>query len=103
MGVQEFKEKYGVSPGPGQPKDIPSSWKSAGTGTPNAGMAIGCLLGGYANSVLGRKKTIALLSVIAIIGIIIQVAVDSYWAIVVGRTINGLSIGKMSSHSIKVK
>ncbi|KAH8690616.1 general substrate transporter [Talaromyces proteolyticus] len=93
LGVDEFKEKYGVSPGPGQPKVIPTTWQSAGSGTPNAGMAIGCLLGGYANFLLGRKKTIALLSVIAIVGIIIQVSTDSYWGIIVGRTINGLSIG----------
>lgn len=65
-------------------------------------MAIGCLLGGYANSLLGRKKTIALLSVIAIVGIVIQVSIDSYWAIVVGRTINGLSIGKGIVQSIQI-
>ncbi|KAL2829837.1 general substrate transporter [Aspergillus pseudoustus] len=93
LGIAEFKERYGVSPGPGEDKVIPSTWQSAGTGTPNAGMAIGCLIGGYANQLLGRKQTIALLSVIAIIGITLQVSVDSYWGILVGRTINGLSVG----------
>ncbi|KAL3467095.1 hypothetical protein BJX64DRAFT_283824 [Aspergillus heterothallicus] len=93
LGIAEFKERYGVSPGPGEDKVIPSTWQSAGTGTPNAGMAIGCLIGGYANQWLGRKWMIALLSIIAIIGITLQVSVDSYWGILVGRTINGLSVG----------
>ncbi|OBT88576.1 hypothetical protein VE02_03988 [Pseudogymnoascus sp. 03VT05] len=93
LGVKEFKDTYGRSPAPGVPKTIPATWQSAGTGTPNAGMALGCLLGGYANRRLGRKRTIILLSVIAIVGIVIQVAVPSYWAVVVGRTINGLSVG----------
>jgi MFS transporter, SP family, sugar:H+ symporter len=94
LGVTQFKDRYGVSPGPGEAKVIPSTWQSVGSGTPNAGMAIGCLLGGYANQWLGRKRCIALLSVIAIIGIILQVSIDSYWGIIAGRTINGLSVGK---------
>lgn len=75
MGLQQFADDYGVSPGPGQAKIIPSSWQSAGTGSPNAGMAFGCIAGGYCSAYLGRKNTIVVLSVISIIGVIIQCAV----------------------------
>lgn len=60
---------------PGEPKVIPSTWQSAGTGTPNAGMALGCIVGGYCSAYLGRKLTIVVLSVISIVGVVIQCAV----------------------------
>ncbi|KAJ5289250.1 uncharacterized protein N7443_009503 [Penicillium atrosanguineum] len=93
LGLQEFADNYGVSPGPGKAKVIPASWQSAGTGTPSAGMAIGCIAAGYCNAYIGRKKTIVVLSVISIIGVVIQCAVPSYWGLIVGRTINGISMG----------
>lgn len=64
-----------MSEHPGGPKVIPSTWQSAGTGTPNAGMALGCIVGGYSSAYLGRKMTIVVLSIISIVGVIIQCAI----------------------------
>lgn len=75
LGLQQFADDFGVQQHPGEAKVIPSSWQSAGTGTPNAGMALGCILGGYCSAYLGRKITIVVLSIISIIGVIIQTAV----------------------------
>ncbi|CAI4218387.1 unnamed protein product [Parascedosporium putredinis] len=86
LGLQQFADDYGITPDSGGPKVIPSTWQSAGTGTPNAGMAIGCIVGGYCSQYLGRKMTIVALSAISI-------SSKNYWAIVVGRTINGISMG----------
>ncbi|BCS17206.1 uncharacterized protein APUU_10034A [Aspergillus puulaauensis] len=93
LGLQQFADDYGVSPGPGQANVIPAAWQSAGTGTPNAGMAIGCIVGGYCNAYIGRKMTIIVLAVVSIVGVVLQCAVPSYWAVIAGRTINGISMG----------
>ncbi|BDD57002.1 hypothetical protein MAP00_002411 [Monascus purpureus] len=97
LGLQQFADDYGVSDGPGQKKYIPSNWQSAGTGTPNAGMAIGCIFGGFCCQYLGRKMTIVVLAIVSIVGVVIQCAVPSYWGVLVGRTINGISMGMESN------
>lgn len=57
-------------------------------------MALGCILGGYCCHWVGRKWTIGILAVISAVGVIIQVSIPSYWAIIAGRTINGISMGE---------
>ncbi|KAL4963274.1 general substrate transporter [Aspergillus stella-maris] len=72
---------------------IPSTWQSAGTGTGNAGLVIGCLIAGVTGNKLGRKWSIILLVIIALVGMVIQNAIQSYWAVMVGRMINSISMG----------
>ncbi|KAL4798785.1 general substrate transporter [Aspergillus venezuelensis] len=72
---------------------IPSTWQSAGTGTGNAGLVIGCLVAGVTGNKPGRKWSIILLVVIALVGMVIQNAIQSYWAVMVGRMINSISMG----------
>ncbi|KAL3460121.1 general substrate transporter [Aspergillus heterothallicus] len=73
--------------------EIPSTWQSAGTGTANAGLVIGCLIAGAIGNKLGRKWSIILLVTIALIGMVIQNAIQSYWAVMVGRMVNAMSMG----------
>ncbi|KAL5338970.1 general substrate transporter [Aspergillus crustosus] len=72
---------------------IPSSWQSTGSGTANAGLVIGCLIAGVCGRRLGRKWSIVLLVVIALVGMVIQNAIQSYWAVMAGRMVNAISMG----------
>ena len=71
---------------------LPSSWQSAGSGTGNAGMAIGCIIASPLISRIGRKNTVLVILTIALIGMVIQNAVPNYWGIMVGRMINAISM-----------
>lgn len=73
---------------------IPTTWQSVGSGTPTAGVAVGCLLAAPLSKRLGRKPCFIILSCIAVIGILIQATAQySYWQILAGRIINSLSMG----------
>ncbi|OKL56640.1 hypothetical protein UA08_08358 [Talaromyces atroroseus] len=93
VGLQKFIDDYGESHGPGQPKTLPSSWLSAASGTPIAGWIIGCLVAGFVTRRIGRKITIVVICCIAMVGIILQCAIPSYWGIMCGRLINSISMG----------
>ncbi|KAL2848406.1 general substrate transporter [Aspergillus pseudoustus] len=82
--------RYYAPPGATQ---IPSSWQSAGTGTANAGLVLGCLIAGAIGNKLGRKRSIVLLVIIALLGMVIQNAIQNYWAVMVGRMVNAMSMG----------
>ncbi|KAL4879706.1 general substrate transporter [Aspergillus karnatakaensis] len=74
-------------------ESIPSTWQSAGTGTANAGLVIGCMIAGACGNKLGRKWSIVLLVAIALVGMVIQNAIKSYWAVMAGRMVNAISMG----------
>lgn len=93
LETQQFKDKYGQSPRFGQPKIIPSTWQSIGSGTPTAALACGNILGGFINAKIGRRMSIVVLAVVAIIGIILQVSIESFWGVIAGRIVNGISMG----------
>ncbi|CAH0057654.1 unnamed protein product [Clonostachys solani] len=93
IGQQSFINDYGRYNGPGQDRSLPSTWLSAASGTPIAGWIIGCLLAGYLTRTFGRKKTIIVICVVALIGMVIQAAVLNYWVLMVGRLINAFSMG----------
>jgi MFS family permease len=71
---------------------IPPSWQSTGSGTANAGLVIGCLIAGACGNRLGRKWSIVLLVIIALVGMVIRNAIQSYWAVMVGRMVNAISM-----------
>lgn len=60
---------------------------------------MGCLIASYLTSSLGRKKTIVIVCVVALIGMIMQCAIPSYWGLMAGRLVNALSMGMLLSPS----
>ncbi|KAL4955380.1 hypothetical protein BDW69DRAFT_182577 [Aspergillus filifer] len=98
LGMTTFKNDFGVfDPSTGE-YIIPTSWQSAGTGPPMAGMAFGALLSGFVGSHLGRVPCFQAASVIASVGIIIQAtAKHSYWQIVAGRIVACLALGLLAN------
>lgn len=90
LSLQEFADYYGPPSPDGGPKSLPSSWQSAGSGTANAGMVIGCLIAGAMGRRIGRRMSIVVLVGIALIGMAIQNAIHSYWAVMVGRMVNAV-------------
>ncbi|KAL2782665.1 general substrate transporter [Aspergillus keveii] len=94
LGMEQFKKDFGVWDTATESWIIPSSWQSIATGTPHAGLAVGCLLAGLFGNYYGRVKSISIAAVIALIGILIQASsIRSYWQIMVGRIINSISMG----------
>jgi MFS family permease len=67
--------------------------------TYSGGTGVGNLLGGYLGDKLGRKGTIWLASIIALIGGIVQTASVNIVMFLVGRIIGGLAIGLVYSVS----
>ncbi|KAH8693572.1 MFS transporter [Talaromyces proteolyticus] len=61
--------------------------------TYSGGQGIGNLTGGYLGDLLGRKKTIWLASILALIGAILQTAAVNIEMFLVGRIIAGFAIG----------
>ncbi|KAF7546714.1 hypothetical protein G7Z17_g8232 [Cylindrodendrum hubeiense] len=94
LGMKQFKHDFGVYDPQADAYYLPSSWKSAGSGPPIAGLAIGSLISGLIGNRLGRISTFRISSYISIVGIVIQSAsIGSYWQLTVGRIINSLALG----------
>lgn len=88
-----FSADLGTHVGDSTTRTIPSSWLSIASGTPIAGWVIGCVIASEITRRLGRRLTVVVICVIAIVGIIIQSAVNNYWAIMAGRLVNSVSMG----------
>lgn len=98
LGLTKFKEDFGVYDEDLGEYKLPTSWESAGTGPPIAGLAIGALLSGFVGSRIGRIRSFQLATIIAIVGITIQcTAISSYWQITVGRVITSTALGIMAN------
>ncbi|OQU99843.1 hypothetical protein CLAIMM_05421 [Cladophialophora immunda] len=93
IGLPSFVAAYGRKNGPGEPRTLPSSWLSAASGTPVASWILGCGIAGLLANKLGRRKTIVVLCIIALVGMVIQSSVRNYWGLMVGRMVNGVSMG----------
>lgn len=94
LGLTTFAKAFGEFDATTGAYIIPTVWQSVGSGTPIAGIALGCLLSAPLSERMGRKKTFIVLSIISMIGILIQAtAMNSYWQILVGRIINSVSMG----------
>ncbi|KAK4496206.1 hypothetical protein PRZ48_012186 [Zasmidium cellare] len=93
LSLQQFANYYGPPSVNGEPKAIPSSWQSAGSGTAHAGMVIGCIIAGAVGRKIGRRWSIGLLVFIAWVGMVIQNVIHSFWAVMAGRMINAISMG----------
>jgi SP family sugar:H+ symporter-like MFS transporter len=94
LGLSTFAKDFGEFDPLTGTYIIPTVWQSVGSGTPIAGIALGCLLSAPLSERLGRKKTFIILAVISVIGVLIQAtAMTSYWQIIAGRIINSISMG----------
>lgn len=92
--MEQFKKDFGVWDQLSESWIIPSTWQSIATGTPQAGLALGCLLSGLIGNYFGRVKSIVICGLIAMVGITIQAAsIHSYWQLMTGRVINSVSMG----------
>ncbi|KAI1342309.1 putative transporter [Xylariaceae sp. FL0016] len=89
LPLSQFIEYYG----PPGATALPATWQSAGSGIGTGGMVIGCCIGSAIGKKIGRKWTIVVLVCIAIVGMVIQNAIHSFWAVIVGRMINSISMG----------
>lgn len=102
LTVDDFKEEYGVWSETKQAFYFPSSWLSAGSGTANAGMAVGAMLAGPIVERLGRRLSVIVIVVIGLVGMVIQNAVPNYWGVMAGRTINSVSMVRASPDMLHV-
>lgn len=93
LGFTRFNEDYGkFDPVTGTTK-IPTTWQSIGTGTPQAGIALICLVATPLATRFSQKICFLTLAAIAIVGIIIQATATNYWQLIAGRIINSVSMG----------
>ncbi|KAI0481289.1 putative transporter [Xylariaceae sp. FL0804] len=93
IALQQFADSFGpVDPATGE-HYLPSGWQSAGSGTGNAGMAIGCIIASPLIRRIGRKRTVLVICVLALVGMTMQNAIPSFWGIMMGRMVNAVSMG----------
>lgn len=66
-------------------------------------MVIGCLISGAVGRLIGRRWSIVMLVIIALIGMVIQNVIHYFWAVMAGRMVNAISMGieaNVGSHGI---
>lgn len=98
LGLTEFHKTFGVYDETEGEYVIPSTWQSAGSGLPIAGLAFGALIAGLIGGKLGRVRTFQVSAAISLVAIIIQAtAISSYWQIVVGRMLNSVALGVLAN------
>ncbi|RFU25067.1 hypothetical protein B7463_g11270, partial [Scytalidium lignicola] len=93
ISIPQFAKDRGLYDAATDTYYLPSSWLSVGSGTPFAGTIVGTLLAGPLIERIGRKKTVGVIAAIALLGMIIMNAVQSYWGILGGRIVNSISMG----------
>lgn len=94
MALQKFADQFGRMNALTGLYSIPTVWQSVGSGTPLAGVALGCLLAAPLGERFGRKICFRIISAIATVGVLVQAtAIGSYWQIIAGRIINSVSMG----------
>lgn len=98
LGLSEFKHKYGAYDAELDAWALPSQKTSVGTGTGSAGIILGCLMAPIITSKFGRKAGFLALSLLMIVGVILEAsAITSFWQLVVGRIIVYSGIGLASN------
>lgn len=94
LGMAQFHKDFGVWDSALGEWTIPSTWQSIATGTPQAALAVGCVISGSIGNKVGRVKALWVAAGIAIVGILLQAtSFHSYWQFTVGRVVNSVSMG----------
>lgn len=93
LGMDQFKKDFGRFDELIGEYAIPTTWQSVGSGTPQAGIAIGCLMSASISKHFGRKKCFMVLATIALVGILIQITAKEFWQLFIGRMVNSVSMG----------
>lgn len=94
LGMAQFQKDFGRFDEATKTYIIPTTWQSVASGTPTAAIACGTLLAGYMGNRLGRIKSFWIAASIGIVGILIQAsAISSFWQVLMGRIVNGISMG----------
>lgn len=55
-------------------------------------MVIGCIIAGPLISRIGRRNTVLVIIAIALIGMLMQNVIPSFWGVMVGRMVNAISM-----------
>lgn len=98
LGMTEFSNAFGVYSEEEGQYIIPSTWQSAGSGLPIAGLACGALTAGLIGANLGRVRTFQVSAAVSLVALIIQATtIKSFWQLVVGRTLNSVALGVLSN------
>lgn len=98
LGMVQFNKDFGRWSDETQSYALPSSYKSAGSALPIAGLAFGALFSGFLGNRLGRLKTFRVASILSVISVVIQAACKTnYWQLVVGRTVNSVALGALAN------
>jgi len=98
LGLSGFKHKYGAYNPAMEQWAMPSQKASVGTGTRSAGIILGYLMAPIITSRFGRKAGFLVLSLLRILGVVLEPsAVTSYWQLVVGSIIVCSGIGLASN------
>lgn len=98
LGLPQFKKDFGVWDDDLDAYTIPSSWQSAGSATPIAGLALGAVAAGLYGKRLGRVKVLKISTVVCLMGIAIQAsAITSYWQVTAGRIVTAFALGLLAN------
>lgn len=98
LGLSQFQMKYGEYDAKLGQWAMPSEKTSVGTGTGSAGIILGCIIAPIITSRFGRKMGFLVLSLLMIVGVILEAsAITSFWQLAVGRIIVYSGIGLASN------
>lgn len=94
LGMSQFQHDFGRFDPLTNTYTIPTTWQSIASGTPTAAIACGTLVAGYLGNRYGRIRSFWIAACVAIVGILIQAtAMTSFWQVLAGRIVNGVSMG----------
>ncbi|KAM5430413.1 high affinity glucose transporter [Microsporum audouinii] len=96
LGTDQYK-CYFNQYGPGQCGGPKPAVQGGITASMAGGSWLGALISGFVSDFLGRKKAIMVGAIIWIIGSVITCAAQNIAMLIVGRIINGLSVGICSA------
>lgn len=100
LGMPQFQHDFGIYSPTTQTYTIPTTWQSIASGTPTAAIACGTLVAGYMGNRWGRIRSFWIAACVAIVGILIQAsAIGSFWQVLVGRIVNGGSMGVICKYA----
>ncbi len=97
VSMEDFKMRFGQLSGDGSHYYLSKVRTGLMVGIFNIGCAIGSVFLGRLGDMVGRRKGIMIVTIIYIVGIIIQIAsIDKWYQYFIGRIISGVGVGAIS-------